>query len=138
MLKLATVWGKTAVREVAIQMLAGFAQEDPIARLIICLKYEVLLWLVPAVNKLAQRASHIDFADVGLLEALGALEATRLALKISWVREAFVGQQLRVPVTRSSTGSQSEEYYGGPPGKCGVFLDCKAHNMHTACLGDGS
>jgi hypothetical protein len=136
-LKLATVWGLPAARKVAIEMLADYAQHDPIARLSACIKYSILSWLVPAVNKLAQRESYISFADVERLETLGASEALRLALKIQWVRETFVGQKARIPTPHFGPSSSKVKVTYSITQRCGVTLECGSHNLQTLCLGDG-
>jgi hypothetical protein len=140
-LKLATVWEVTAARKVGIEMLEDYAQDDPIARLIVCSKYDVLPWLVPTVNQLAQRGSHIGFADIERLNsALGTSVATRLALKIGWVRETFVGQKKRALGQYGSTDSSVQHasgYGDGFSNRCGVSLNCSCHQLETKCIGDG-
>lgn len=89
-LKLSTAWNFEAIRQTAIEELATYGETDPILRLIVAKRFDVLHWFVPAVNALARREAPLGSEDYDRLEVLGKPQAIfKFMLKIAQVRESL-------------------------------------------------
>jgi hypothetical protein len=128
----------------AIAHLAQLVPEaaDPIVRIILSRQFRVFEWFVPAVNVLARRASPVGVADVQRLSVLG--DPLELALKLSWVRESFTGQQSARSLVDSGPVAtpqvQNRQGLLGFPlarGDCGYHFLCTTHEVVTNCVGEG-
>jgi hypothetical protein len=84
-LKLSTMWHFQATRDEAITALANMGS-DPVDELVLAHKYEIRDWIIPSLNKLAQRPVPVRAAEARRLEPLVGLD---YILKIGEVRESF-------------------------------------------------
>jgi hypothetical protein len=126
----------------AIAHLAQLVPEasDPILRTILSRRFSIFEWFVPAVHVLARRVSPVGVADVQRLSVLG--DPLELALKLSWVRESFTGQQ-------SHRSLVDSDPVAAPQVKkrevldiltrrdCGYYFLCTKHEVVTNCVGKG-
>ena len=88
-LKLSTMWGFHELRYIAIDSMKPLLKsEDPVRRIVLARKYDVRVWLLPALHALARRPRSLQLHEV---EPLGIATI----VKIAEVRDTF-------PVTGSS------------------------------------
>ncbi|TFK74681.1 hypothetical protein BDN72DRAFT_743787, partial [Pluteus cervinus] len=78
-LKLATMWEFSRVRDLAIANLPPLL--DPIEQVVISKEYHIKEWLVPALNELAKRKEPISFEE-------GSRIGFDIALKLAAIRES--------------------------------------------------
>lgn len=95
-LKLATMWDFEAIRTLAIGGLTPLLENDPVEKVVLSRTYNVESWLLPALNKLAQRAEPIKPDEA---EKLGIVTA----LNIAAVRECC---------STTTTTSYTTNHYG--------------------------
>jgi hypothetical protein len=135
-LKLATVWGFAAIRTIALGKLAQWTGADPILKVVLSLKYNVQDWLVPGVNAIARRYEPLSTKDMQRFEDVGdAAYVLDIALKISRVRESFVGQYTP-PVTSAFKGFGGFSFAppaGAAAKSCFSHHRCECHGVSTQC-----
>jgi hypothetical protein len=89
-LKLSTVWNFEDVRRKAIDSLAGFALDDPIARFLLLSQYNVEEWRIPTLNALARRTKPLDEYDSIRLQELYTTQGVlTFIMCVAEVRETF-------------------------------------------------
>jgi hypothetical protein len=89
-LKLSTVWNFEDVRRKAIDSLAGFALDDPIARFLLLSQYNVEEWRILTLNALARRTKPLDEYDSIRLQELYTTQGVlTFIMCVAEVRETF-------------------------------------------------
>jgi hypothetical protein len=93
-LKLSTEWQFHSVRQSMIEELLPYTQDDPVLKIIAAKKYDILEWLVPGVNALAQREDALSEPDVQRFQLSldNTPQVMKLVLNIAKVRESWSGQ----------------------------------------------
>jgi hypothetical protein len=128
-LKLSTDWQFSSVRKSVIEELLPYTRDDPILKIIAAKKFDILNWLLPGINTLAQRKEPLCNADIQRFQ--GAFEepseVMNLVLNIATVRETWTGQ---LKVSPLQDVSQSPD-----PASCIMWHLCPYHDVSTQCAG---
>ncbi|TFK74680.1 hypothetical protein BDN72DRAFT_833209 [Pluteus cervinus] len=106
-LKLATLWEFTELRESAIDSLASIIT-DPVDKVVMSKEYQIDGWLLPALNALAQREKAISFEEAGKI-------GYETAFKLTALRE--------IPQSKSPAYAQSSPH----------MIFCNTCTYHVSC-----
>lgn len=66
-LKLADMWLMDGVREHAISCMAALSDIDPVDKIVVARKFNILSWLAPCFNQILQRSQSFTKRDLELL-----------------------------------------------------------------------
>ena len=75
-IKLATMWDFSAIRQCSIDILRPMLFPDPARRFVLARQYGITSWLIPALNDLARREQPLTQTDV---DTMGLEDVLKLA-----------------------------------------------------------